>query len=91
MRFIDITAITAVNCVRQPGSKNSEWKASSTYPLTLDPEAVTAIEPHRGYADADAPATAVEGFFTVTMAAGQAYTVDTHARGQIVAAKNAAA
>ncbi|WP_187275548.1 hypothetical protein [Methylobacterium sp. WL6] len=88
--MIDITATTSVNNVRRPGSKAINWVGGGVYTLTLDPEAVTTIEPHRGYVDADAREAPVEGFFTVTLSPGQQYTVDAHARDQIVAAKNAA-
>lgn len=90
MRLIDITAITSVNNTRQPVTNTLKWEGSGAYLLTLDPEAVTAIEPHRGQANADAREAPVEGFFTVTLSPGQQYTVDANARGQIVAAKNAA-
>lgn len=90
MRLIDIMAITAVNNVRHTETKAMKWEGSGAYPLTLDPEAVTAIEPHRAYANADAREAPVEGFFTVTLSPGQQYTIDANARGQIVAAKNAA-
>lgn len=91
MSLIDITAVSSVKNVAPVTSKTITWQGAGAYTLTLDPQAVTAIEPYRDYADAGAPEGPVPGFFTVTLSAGQHYVVDATARGQIVAAKNAMA
>ena len=89
MRFLDIEALSRVNNT-SPFGKAAHWSGAGPYPLTLDPEAVTTIEPYRGSADATSPEAIVDGYYTMTLTGGQTILIDAIMRGVIVATRNAA-